>query len=56
MAKKKKKTQHKYRKGEDLARISLELTGRSYMILRILQANGLTMDTLKDGAVLKWDK
>lgn len=59
-APKKKKTEEKpeavwiYHTGDDLEKISFELTGKIYMIYRILQYSGLNMNTLKDGAILKW--
>lgn len=59
-ASKKKKTEEKpeavwiYHTGDDLEKISFELTGKKYMIYRILQYSGLNMNTLKDGAILKW--
>ena len=43
-----------YHTGDDLDVISFELTGKKYMIYRILQYSGLNMNTLKDGDVLKW--
>lgn len=57
---KKKKAEEKpeavwiYHTGDDLDKISFELTGKKYMIYRILQYSGLNMNTLKDGDVLKW--
>lgn len=55
MAKKKKtKAEWIYHTGDDLDKISFELTGKKYMIYRILQYSGLNMNTLKDGSVLKW--
>lgn len=59
-APKKKKTVEKpeavwiYHTGDDLNKISFELTGKKYMIYRILQYSGYNMNTLKDGAILKW--
>lgn len=59
-APKKKKTKEKpeavwiYHTGDDLDKISFELTGKNYMIYRILQYSGLNMNTLKDGDILKW--
>lgn len=59
-APKKKKTEEKpeavwiYHTGDDLDKISFELTGKKYMIYRILQHSGYNMNTLKDGAILKW--
>lgn len=43
-----------YHTGDSLEKISFELTGKKYMIYRILQYSGLNMNTLKDGDVLKW--
>lgn len=43
-----------YHTGDDLDKISFELTGKKYMIYRILQYNSINMNQLKDGDVLKW--
>lgn len=43
-----------YHTGDSLDKISFELTGKKYMIYRILQYSGLNMNTLKDGDILKW--
>lgn len=43
-----------YHTGDDLDKISFELTGKKYMIYRILQYSGINMNQLKDGDVLKW--
>lgn len=45
---------HIYHTGESLEKISMELTGKNYMIYRILQYSELNMNQLKDGDVLKW--
>ena len=45
---------HIYHTGENLEKISMELTGKNYMIYRILQYSELNMNQLKDGDVLKW--
>ena len=43
-----------YHTGDDLDVISFNLTGKKYMIYRILQYSGINMNQLKDGDVLKW--
>lgn len=43
-----------YHTGDDLDVISFNLTGKKYMIYRILQYSGLNMNQLKDGDILKW--
>lgn len=43
-----------YHTGDDLDKISFELTGKKCMIYRILQYSGTNMNQLKDGDVLKW--
>lgn len=43
-----------YHKGDDLEKISKLLTGKGYMIYAILSYSGLTINTLKDGDILKW--
>lgn len=57
----KKKTEEKpeavhiYHTGDDLEKISLELTGKRFKIYAILMRSGLNMNTLKDGDVLRWE-
>lgn len=57
----KKKTEEKpeavhiYHTGDDLEKISLELTGKRFKIYAILMHSGLNMNTLKDGDVLRWE-
>lgn len=43
-----------YHTGDDLEKISKLLTGKGYMIYAILSYSGLTMNSLKDGDILKW--
>ena len=43
-----------YHTGDDLEQISAFLTGKKYMIYRILQYSGTNMNQLKDGDILKW--
>ena len=43
-----------YHTGDDLEKISELLTGKNYMIYRILQYSGINMNQLKDGVILKW--
>lgn len=43
-----------YHTGDDLEKISELLTGKKYMIYRILQYSGINMNQLKDGDILKW--
>ena len=45
---------HVYHSGDDLEKVSRELTGRSYMEYAVLNYSGLNMNTLKDGDILKW--
>ena len=52
--KKKKKTKIVYRTGMDLMQIAKELTGHSYMVYRLLEKNGINVNQLKDGTILKW--
>lgn len=57
----KKKTEEKpeavyiYHTGDDLEKISIALTGKRYLIYKILMQSGLNMNTLKDGDILKWE-
>lgn len=44
-----------YHKGDDIEKISKLLTGKDYLSYKLLTVNGLNMNTLKDGAVLKWE-
>lgn len=43
-----------YHTGDNLEKISQLLTGRCYMEYAILEYSGLSMDTLKDGNIIKW--
>lgn len=57
----KKKTEEKpeavyiYHTGDDLEKISIALTGKRYLIYKILMQSGLNMNTLKDGDILRWE-
>lgn len=57
----KKKTKEKpeavyiYHTGDDLEQISIALTGKRYLIYKILMQSGINMNTLKDGDVLRWE-
>ena len=46
---------HIYHTGDDLEKISLELTGKRFKIYAILMYSGLNMNTLKDGDILRWE-
>lgn len=58
---KRKKTEEKpeavyiYHKGDDLSKISEALTGKNYLIMRVLQHNDKDINDLKDGDILKWE-
>ena len=43
-----------YHTGDNIEDIAKLLTGRRYMAYRLLEVNGLTMNSLKDGDILKW--
>lgn len=43
-----------YHTGDNIEEIAKLLTGRRYMAYRLLEVNGLTMNSLKDGDILKW--
>lgn len=59
MAKKKVKEKPEavyiYHTGDDLEQISMTLTGKRYLIYKILMQSGLNMNTLKDGDILRWE-
>ena len=59
MARKKKEEknvkEHVFHSGENLRAISKELTGRTYLMFRLLERNGLSLNTIKDGDTLKWE-
>lgn len=44
-----------YHDGDDITKISKILTGKEYLSYKLLAVNGLTMGTLKDGDILKWE-
>lgn len=57
MAKKKKikKTEYEYHKGDQILEVARKLTGHTYLAFRLLEKNGLTLNDLKDGIILKWE-
>ena len=44
-----------YHEGDNLPEITKQLTGQYYLIEKLLRANGLNMNTLKDGDILRWN-
>lgn len=46
--------EHVYHSGENLRQITKELTGKTYLMFRLLEVNGLSLNTIKDGDILKW--
>jgi len=44
-----------YHEGDDISQISKQLTGKSFMEFKLLSVNGKTLNTLKDGDILKWE-
>lgn len=53
---KKCKTEYIYHKGDNLYAIAQELTGHKYLLYRLLEKSGVTINSLKDGVILKWGK
>lgn len=47
--------EHVYHSGENLRAITKELTGNTYLMFRLLEKNGLTLNDLVDGIILKWE-
>lgn len=43
-----------YHKGDNIEEIAKALTGHAYMIYRVVEANGYSMNDIPDGAILKW--
>lgn len=43
-----------YHEGDDISEIAKAITGHEYMALKLLQVNGLSLNTLKEGDVLIW--
>lgn len=58
MARKKKtttkKTEYIFHSGDNLYLIAQELTGHKYLLFRLLEKSGKTLNSLKDGDILKW--
>lgn len=57
MARKKKKPttiEYRFKDGDNITEVAQKLTGKSYMVYKLLLFNGLTMNDVKDGTVLKW--
>ena len=57
MARKKKEPttiEYRFKDGDNITEVAQKLTGKSYMVYKLLLFNGLTMNDIKDGTVLKW--
>lgn len=57
MAKKKKElntTEYIFKKGDNITTVAEKITGRNYLLFKLLQFNNLTMSEVKEGTVLKW--
>lgn len=57
MAKKKKEPntiEYEFKIGDNISDVAQKITGKSYMVYKLLQFNGLTMNDIKPGIVLKW--
>ena len=58
MAKKKKEepktTEYIFKAGDDISAVAEKITGRNYLVYKLLLFNGLTMNDVKEGTVLKW--
>ena len=44
-----------YHEGDNLPEITKALTGHEYLMETLLRANGLTLNTLKEGDILRWN-
>ena len=44
-----------YHEGDNLPEITRALTGHEYLMETLLRANGLNMNTLKEGDILRWN-
>lgn len=57
MAKKKKEPntiEYEFKTGDNISNVAQKITGKSYMVYKLLQFNGLTMNDIKPGTILKW--
>ena len=43
-----------YHEGDNLQEIARILTGHEYLMYRMIEYSGLTVDSLKDGDIIKW--
>lgn len=43
-----------YHEGDNLQEIAKVLTGHEYLMYRMIEYSGLTIDSLKDGDIIKW--
>lgn len=43
-----------YHSGDDIHKIAKLLTGRSYMVFKVLEYNHISFDELKDGDIIRW--
>lgn len=56
MAKKKepKTIEYVFKAGDNISTVAEKITGRNYLLFKLLQFNNLTMSEVKEGTVLKW--
>jgi len=56
MAKKKepKTIEYIFKAGDNISTVAERITGRNYLVYKLLLFNGLTMNDVKEGTVLKW--
>ena len=57
MAKKKKEPttiEYEFKIGDNISDVAQKITGKSYLVYKLLQFNGLTMNDITPGTVLKW--
>lgn len=43
-----------YHTGDNLQEVAKVLTGHEYLMYRMIEYSGLTVDSLKDGDIIKW--
>lgn len=44
-----------YHEGDNIQKVAKLLTGKDYLVYKLLEFNGLDINNLKDGDILRWE-
>ena len=44
-----------YHEGDNIQKVAKLITGKDYLVYKLLEFNGLDINNLKDGDILRWE-